>query len=436
MLLICYEFILWMLALFVLPKMLYSFFMHKKYHQSLFARLGFQKSSFDQSPFPSIWIHAISAGETRAIAHLGRELKQRFPNNPLIVSSTTESGYTEAKKSLSFADHHVYLPFDFRWIMKRMVKKAAPAVVILSESDFWLNFLVCAKEQGAKIGLVNGKLSEDSTRRFRLAPFFAKPLFNLFDTLCVQNVLYRDRFIEVGTLPAKIKVTGNLKLEEENSKLSEAEIRRWKENLGLHADDIVLTIGSTHAPEEEFFLKTLRGIWAEVPHLRVLLVPRHPERCKEVSRLLEKEQISWINWTQIHQRTNQEKVILIDAMGILRICYQLSDLTIVAGSFVKHVGGHNILEPAYYGKPVIYGPDMDNQLEFAELVKRYDAGEQVQPEQLLPVLQEWINNPAIRQEKGQRGLALIKNLKGSTEQTLQALEPLFCHAPKKIKLNR
>ena len=431
-LLILYEIILWIIALLAIPKAIYSFFAHKKYRQSLLPRLGIRYPVFQKHDLPSIWIHAVSVGETKAIVSIARELKRLFPKNPLIISSVTETGYAEAKRSLPFADYHVYLPFDFNWIVSKIVKNALPGLVLLCESDFWYNFLYYSKKRGAALGLVNGKMSERSMRRFSFIPFFSKRLFGLFDVLCIQNNLYRDRLIGAGASPEKIVVTGNLKLDEDYPQLSNEEVIEWRKKLGIQRDQLVLTIGSTHAPEEQFFIQILKEIWKSKPELRVILVPRRPELFKDVAQLLERERLNWINFTDINRRTGKEQVILMDAMGLLRMCYQLSDFAIVGGSFTDRVGGHNILEPCWYGKPVLFGPHMHTQLELVDLMTQYGAGIQVSQDQLVPVLERWIERPSEGQEIGAQGIRLVKDLKGSTKRTLQALNPVLS----KLELNK
>jgi 3-deoxy-D-manno-octulosonic-acid transferase len=423
--LILYEIVLWIIALIAIPKTIYSLFVLGKYRHSLLQRLGFRYPIFQNLPAPSIWIHAVSMGETKAVVSLARELKQRFPDNPLIISSVTETGHAEAKRSLPFADYHVYLPFDFGWVVNKIVRRASPKLVILCESDFWFNFLHSAKKQGAGLALVNGKLSERSMKRFRWVPFFAKRLFGLFDVLCIQNDLYLKRFKQAGASPDRMRVTGNLKLDEDYPQLSHAEVMQWRQKLGMQPHEVILTIGSTHAPEEMLLIPVLKEIWKRFPQLRVILVPRHPERFKEVALLLEKERLHGISFTDINRRSGKEQVILMDAMGLLRMCYQLSDLAIVGGSFTERVGGHNILEPCWYGKPVLFGPHMHTQLELVDLIKQYEAGLQVDQKTLPVVLQRWLENPRESQEIGERGLSLVKSLKGSTKRTLQALDPLL-----------
>lgn len=423
-----YEILLWICALLVIPKAIYSLVVYKKYRKSLMQRLGFgfpsvsikSKGEAKFLQYPSIWIHAVSVGETKAIVSLARELKNQFPKHPLIISSVTETGHEEAKRSLPFADHHVYFPLDLRVVVYRVIRRASPGLVILSESDFWPNFLDLVKKRGAKIVLVNGKMSERSCRRFRKLRFFSKELFSLFDLLCVQNELYKERFIESGANSRKTVVTGNLKFDDAYSQFSQEEVEQWKCRLGCKPGQIILTIGSTHREEELFLIKILKRIWVRIPNLKVLLAPRHPERFQEVAEILDKEKVSWTRFSSPQQEGN-EQVALIDAMGILQSCYQIGDLALVGGSFVKNVGGHNVLEPCRYGKPVLFGPYMFSQEELVEAIKRSGAGRQCSLEELESILEEWIENPKTRKEIGERGFDLIQQLKGPLLQTLNAI---------------
>ncbi|MBA2368267.1 MAG: 3-deoxy-D-manno-octulosonic acid transferase [Candidatus Protochlamydia sp.] len=424
-LIICYEICLWALAILAAPKMLYHLYKHKKYLGSLGPRLGLNYPIFEKSHHPLIWIHAVSMGEAKAVVSLARELKFHYPNARLVVSSITETGHAEVQRSFPFADYRVYLPFDFSFIVRRIMQQASPDVVILCESDFWFNFLRYAKKEGALLALVNGKISSRSKNRFRAAPFFSKPLFNLFEVLCIQNEFYAKRFLQAGAPSMKMEVTGNLKLDDEYPQLCPEETAEWRKKLGIGPDQLVLTIGSSHHPEEQLFLTHLKDIWKKYPELKVLIVPRHPERFKEVESLLENEDLSWISFTDINCRTGKEQVILVDAMGMLRMCYQLSDIALVAGSFTSKVGGHNILEPCWYGKPVLFGPFMHTQLELVDYILNANAALQVSMETLKDQIELLVTDAYLRSTMGQNGLELIQSLKGSTQRTLLAIEHLF-----------
>lgn len=425
LIIVLYEIGLWILALLAFPKMIYDLIVHKKYRKSLLKRMGFGLPVNNPGKKPTIWIHAISLGETKAVVTLAREIKKEFPHCNLIISSITETGHQEAVRCMPFADQHIYLPFDLNFIIKRAVKRFSPDLVLLSESDFWFNFLRHSKQQGAFIGLVNGKISERSAKRFEKFHFFSDKLFGLFDIFCMQNKLYRDRFLEIGIPSEKMIVTGNLKFDDEYPQLTPEEVKDWRHKLGIAPDDLVLTIGSTHDPEELLMFDVLKEVWKQKPNLKVLLIPRHPERYNEAAKLLEKMRMLSICFTDINRRTGNEQIFLMNAMGLLRMCYQLSDISIVGGSFTPKVGGHNILEPCWYGKPVIFGPYMHTQVEFVNIVKQYNSGLQVSIEELPGKLIELFDNEQERIRMGQNGIRMMQDLKGSTNRTLLALSPIL-----------
>lgn len=421
-----YEIALLLLALVALPKMLYQLIVYKKYRKSFLVRFGYHfPKIIKKDGEVLIWVHAVSMGETKAVSNVVKELRKNYPNGKIVISSTTETGHAEGKRSIPGADYHVFLPFDFRFVVKPIIQRASPDLIVLCECDFWYNFLRFSKDVGAKIVLVNGKMSEKSMRRYKKVSFFSRLLMELFDVLCVQNELYYNRFIEAHAPANKLVITGNLKLDEDYPKLSVDEINQWKERLGIKADQTLLTIGSTHNPEEQIIIEILEVIWKNQPQLKVILVPRHPERFKEVFSLLKQEGIPTINFTNIKAATGKEKVILMDTMGMLRMCYQLADIALVGGSFTDKVGGHNILEPCWYGKPVLFGPHMRTQLELVDYILGAKAGVQVNQKELKELLKQWIENPSERAQVGERGVNLMANLKGSTKRTMASIEPLL-----------
>ena len=211
---IIYEFALWGLAAVAIPKMLYQLILRKKYRESLIKRFGFGFPKIDKNGRPLIWIHAVSVGESKAVAPLAKLLKSS-PKKPILVISTiTETGQAEAKRSIPEADFHVYLPFDFGMIINPIVRKVKPNMVILCETDFWYNFLKSSKKAGAITAVVNGKISLKSQNRFKKASFFTKKLFSIIDLFCIQSIHYKTRFQNLGIPFHKIAVTGNMKFDD------------------------------------------------------------------------------------------------------------------------------------------------------------------------------------------------------------------------------
>jgi len=253
-----------------------------------------------------------------------------------------------------------------------------------------------AKERGVQIALVNGKISERSCRRFLKIPVFARKLFGYFDILCVQNVSYRQRFISLKVAPEKIKVTGNLKLDVFVKSVEDEEKRFFRKFLGITDTDSVLVIGSTHAPEEERLLSSLSSVFKKLPELKVLFVPRHPERFNEVAHLMQEKGLKFHRFSE--GKRNPERLILIDAMGKLNQCYQIATLAIVGGSYTSRIGGHNIFEPVAAGVPVFFGPYMHNQPDLKELIITAGAGKEVTLEQLPEALIEVLQTPELHRK--------------------------------------
>ncbi len=379
--------VVWLVSL---PRLLWV----PKYREGLRQRMGRDLPQFERGKRPLVWIHAVSFGEVRAIAPLAKLLS----GMDIVVSTVTQTGQLEARRAIPGAKAVFYLPFDLWWWIAPLVKRLRPEIVILSEGDIWPAFQRAVVKHGGRVVIASGKLSERSAQRMRL-PFMANFLLQDVSKICVQNEIYRQRFLSIGYPQNQLIVTGNLKFDGVVSKV--ADLSAWREQLGLESGEKVVVLGSTHAPEEEWLLDAF-------PEGKILLVPRHPERFDAVAALLSLRKESYFRLSE----GGSGRVVLVDCMGKLRDCYEVADLAVVGGSFVPHIGGHNILEPCDYGVPVLFGPHMEAQLELVELVLRAKAGQQVTREEL-PVSVD----PAM----GERGLALMATLRGAVARTLEEI---------------
>ncbi len=422
-----YEIGLFLAFLVALPKALYECLRYGKHKTNFLKRLGFGfPKVVKKANGPLVWVHAVSVGECHVANPLIKRLKAEMPDATFLVSSVSETGHAEAKKSIQ-ADYHVYLPFDFYLPVKYVLSQAKPDIVILCEGDFWYRFLKESKKQGAITCVVNGKVSERSMQNFCHFSFFTKRLFSYIDHLSLQSELYKERFLRMGIAASKIAVTGNLKCDALPTPVSEAEIQALRVKMQLTADDKVLVIGSTHDPEEELLLSQLAPLQAKFPNLKLIIAPRHPERFEVVKTILEKHNLSYGTWTQ-GSKTERPQSYLIDAMGILRKCYQLADIAIVAGSFTDKVGGHNIMEPQAFGIPVISGPHMHSQPQLIECAKFYNAILQIEGKDVASAVEELLQEPKKCQDLGKRALDMVTALKGATDRTrneLYLLAPQF-----------
>ena len=287
----------------------------------------------------------------------------------------------------------------------------------MCESDFWYHLLKIAKEKGVHIALVNGKVSERSSRRFQKIPFFTRRIFSNFDVLCLQSERYLERFTSMGIPSKKMHVTGNLKFDAPTQRMGDSELQALKASLGITEEDCVLVVGSTHAPEEELILTALEPVWKKLPRLKVLIVPRHPERFNEVAHLFQERALPFRRFSE--KKKGDQRLVLVDAMGYLNQCYQIADLALVGGSFVSHVGGHNIFEPALFGVPVLFGPHMHSQPDLKELILSAKAGKEVQIEKLPDTLLEFLEDPSLHHKYSYASQNLATSVQGATQRTFE-----------------
>lgn len=431
-----YEVVLFLLFLAALPKALYECLRYGKHKTNFIKRLGFGFPKISaKNGGPIIWVHAVSVGECHAANPLIKRLQAQISDVTIVVSSVSETGHAEAKKTIHTADYHVYLPFDFYFCVKHVFRFVSPDMVILCEGDFWYRFMKEAKKQGAISVVVNGKVSSESEKMFCRFSAFTKRMFSLVDFLCVQSDLYKMRFLKMGVPASKIAVTGNLKCDSLPAPISDSELAELKSRIGITKDDKVLVIGSTHDPEEEMILHALAPIIATHPELKLIIAPRHPERFEAVALAIEKHGFSYGTWTK-GSRVAHPQIYLIDAMGILRKCYQLADIAIVAGSFTDKVGGHNIMEPQAFGIPVLTGPYMFSQPQLIECALFYNAILQVEGSELAKTIQQLLREPETCKKLGRCSLDMVEALKGATNRTsdkLYNLAPQFFACNKQPK---
>jgi len=409
-----YDFLILVGFLFYLPKL----WLRKKSGAALRDRFGLPAADYRKSKTRLIWIHAVSLGETKAVAPLARMLKESFgPDVEFVVSSGTATGRAEVKKAIPFCDYSLYLPLDLTWVIRPLVNRLKPDLLIISETDLWINFISHCKRVGARCYIVNGKMSERSCRRFNTLTFWSRKLFSQFDHIAAQSEHYRNRYLKAGVAQNRVTVTGNLKLDHVHPPTPDLD--EWKRSLGFYHEDQILVIGSSHDPEERWFLEVLNGLWDSLPQLKVVIVPRHPERFDEVETLLQECGQPFKRYSESSDQPF--RILLVDAMGVLKKCYQISDVALVAGSYTDKVGGHNILEPSEYGKPVLFGPSMWSQPELLELCLSYEAGLQVPMKNLGSVLARLFHDSGERQKLGGNGLRLIQDHKGATKRTFDLI---------------
>ncbi len=375
-------------------------------------------------PPPLIWFHAASVGEVKALVTILPKLKKEKPDCSIAVSVMTKTGKKQAGESLPQADLLFYVPLDFPFILRKVLSKLKPSLLVLVETELWPNLIRQAKIYGCKLCLVNGRLSRKSFKRYiKLKSFFGLVLSH-FDQLLIQSAEDAERFWELKGDKNKTRIMGNLKFDRVLLGLNGEDKAVLRKSLGLSGRDRLLIAGSTHPEEERMVLSIFQRLRGEHKELVLLLAPRHLSRVGEIEELLSEFRLTYIQRSK-GLPDKKPEVILLDTMGELESLYSLSELAFVGGSLVP-VGGHNILEPASYGVPVLYGPHIDNFKTASDLLLKSGGGIMVNDqEELYQKISVLLNNENLRKDTGKKGREALLSQAGTSDKTVQLLLELL-----------
>lgn len=419
----------------LLPYFAYQAIFNRKYLGNLSGRLWVKTDSLKKDARPAIWLHAVSVGETLAAKTLIGELCERFPNHRLVISTTTLTGQAVARDHLCEADEICYFPFDWKFTVRRALNAIQPQIVILMESELWLNFLCECKVRQIPAIVVNGRISDRSFPRSQKFGFFVHRLYSLVTAFLMQSPIDADRAMKLGAPSERVSVTGNLKYDIGDTSQSAKSAEKAKEldqmfALG-HAPLIVA--GSTSEGEERILLDAFVRLQnrSEFKNVRLMIAPRHPERFDNVARLLEAAKLNFVKRSVNSPSAQNAEVVLLDSVGELGSVYRFASLVFVGGSLVP-VGGHNILEPALFAKPIIVGPYMQNFRQIAQDFLQHDALIQIrqteeskQASELDQIFTELLTNENRARQLGENArLAMDKN-RGATERTIYAIASII-----------
>lgn len=427
-----YSVLLSIAFLILLPRFLFDALRHGKYVAGFRERLGNVKPILD-STTPLIWIHAVSVGEAQAARPLVRELKARFPETALAISTTTRTGHELARDI--FKDDAVsifYFPFDWRWTVRRVLSAIRPTAVVILETELWPGFLRECRNQKIPVAIVNGRLSGQSFRRYRMIKRFISRVLSCVTLAVMQTDADANRLIELGMKPDNVRVSGSLKFDAGVLPATTSSTNYFSERFALGSAAPVILAASTHAPEERIILESFKHILTRLPDARLLIAPRHPERFNDVASLIELSELTYSRRTKpavVADTTNS--VILLDSIGELQSVYSLATIVFVGGSIAR-TGGHNILEPAAVGACVITGGHTHNFQAIVETFSKADALVQLSPmpeaearEELTTVFTSLLVNHARRADIGARAKKLVNQNRGATQRTVDWLEPLL-----------
>lgn len=376
----------------------------------------------DRPDKPVVWIHAVSLGEVVAVTPLVKALHERHPELRYVVTTVTETGREAVEQRLAGIAEHRYAPLDFPWAVAGRVRRLRPLLYLFVETELWPNLLWTLREQDVPSVLVNGRLSSRSFGRQDLPvirSFYRSVLRTL--TLCLmQSARDRQRIVALGAEPSRVHVTGNIKFDQPLPDAgSDDSLRR---SFGLDEDERLILAGSTHPGEEELLVSAYGRIVRTYPSTVLMLAPRHIERVDRVETMLREAGFEVQRKSQIREKRSGPRVVILDTRGELARAYREAVVAFVGGTLVP-VGGHNLLEPAVWGTPVMFGPYTDHCAEVAALLSEAGGGRRVAGmEDLVAALEEWLGQSETRYRVGQAAKQAVLDNQGALKQSVDLIE--------------
>lgn len=384
----------------------------------LIERLGIGLS-VERKEGKSLWIHAVSVGEVLSLRKLIAEIKDKHPDWIIHFSALTHSGFQIAKKEMSLADNVFLIPLDYGPVVRKFFNKLKPDLFILAESEFWPNLLREARRQTKGVLLINGRISSRSSKRFVAFRYFMNRIFQNISYFLVQTDKDRESLVNAGVDADQIAVGGNLKAEIDLPVFADQALVDLKERLGIDESQKIVVAGSTHRGEEEQLLSAYVRAKEKRADIQLILAPRHVERAGEVAKLCERLNVR-VNRRTTVQPGDRWDVLILDTLGELIQFYAISDVAFVGGSLIPW-GGQNLLEPAFYSKPVFFGPHMDNFAYLTQTFLEADSARVLRENGDLERMFLFEDDEALHL-MGRRAKKTLNALSGATEKTLAVIE--------------
>jgi 3-deoxy-D-manno-octulosonic-acid transferase len=401
---------------------------HGKYSAGLRERLGrVPKRLARDSSHATIWIHAVSVGEVVAVSGLVQELRRSFPEHRVVVSTTTDTGQKMAGSK--FGEENVfYFPLDFSFAIRPFLNLLQPKLIVIAETEFWPNFLRLAHESGARVAVVNARISDKSHGGYlRFGPLLRRVLQNI-DLFLAQTEADAQRLREIGAPADRIHVSGNLKFDVPMPATPPI-VANLREVFRSFASGPILVCGSTVEGEEPLLLRAFEIVLASYPGTVMILAPRHPERFGKVAELLQRLNIRFWRRSTWNGDAIRSGVLLCDTIGELAALYALADIAFVGGSLVPR-GGHNIIEPARHGVAIVVGHHTENFRDIVALFQSRDAVRVVRPEELPLAFMQLLANSEERKALGARAAETLRLQTGATQRTADALSTVLAQSTK------
>jgi 3-deoxy-D-manno-octulosonic-acid transferase len=398
-------------------------FLLLKKRSSLKVRLGFTLPKLGDATAGRLWIHALSVGEVLSTIPLLAALRSRYPSREIVLTVKTATGLALAAERLeNRVDYLLPMPFDFWWSVRRIINTVRPDLFILVETDIWPGLISSLKKKGVKTILVNGRISPRTGAAYKRWRFLFGRVLGLFELLLMQTDQDKSRILKGGVSRDKVAVTGNIKFDRKSTLLTREERDRWRELLGLK-NGLTWVAGSTHHPEEKIIFTVFGHLLKSFPDLSLLICPREAHRFNEVYRLAQELGLRAVRKTELPLPDRTHDVVVIDTIGELDKVYGLGDVAFVGGSLAPK-GGHNLLEPASFGVPVIFGPHTFNFDAMSRSMIDCGGGKRVHDEsELLHMMEGLLGRVNERVSIGNRAQEFVEQNQGALERVMAILEP-------------
>ena len=407
--------------LFFLPKLIIKYRSRggwKDTYGERFARFGIRTEELKEFR-GAIWIHAVSVGETIVALTMIRRYLERFPERRFVISTTTTTGQDVARSNLPDNTTVIFCPLDFPWMVRRALDLLRPSQLVIFETEIWPNLISLAEKRNIPVSLINGRLSDKSARGYRRMKLFFAPLLNKFDQILAQSDSDAARFLSVAP-KAAVRNGGNLKFDQKLPVLDSENILR-----PYIGDGTVLLAGSTHPGEEELIVRCFKELKTQFPELKLVIVPRHAERGKDIAMMLEYEKCSCVRRSVKGFPDEKVDVLLADTTGEMLNFMKDADIVIMGKSFAGHDEGHNLIEPALLAKPVVTGTVLRNFRYLLNIMNEAGAVVTADDESLSGVLRDLLADPEKRRALGQKACSVIGANGGAVDRAVEAIESLM-----------
>lgn len=392
-----------------------------KYRAGLRERLGSVPHRLKNARPGGIWVHAVSVGEVLAVSQLIAELKNKYPDRQIFISTTTTTGHALARQRFG-EDRVFFMPLDFGFAVRPYLNALRPHLLILAETEFWPNLLHLAGKRGIALATVNARISDRSFPRYQRFRWFFSRVLSEIDLFLAQTTEDASRLRAIGAATERMRVSGNLKFDIRPSAES-ALLKNLR--AAIPKSSPVIVCGSTAEGEEELLLEAFKAVCRQFPTVVMVLAPRHPERFEKVAAIVSSAGFALQRrGTWSASQPIAPGIFLLDSVGELAAVYALASIAFVGGSLVP-TGGHNILEPAQYGSAILVGPYTFNFREIMNLFEQGNAVQVVTAESIGSQLLALLNQPEEREALGHRAKDLFARHAGATRRTLEALSPLL-----------